>query len=275
MKNDNNRNCRCYRCCRTTNVRMLKTSDLFADLPDKYHDSAFLDRIHCFNPGWEVENLRSEMFSQGYGFVVDYFAEILRALRNEDYSSEFSKYFTLGEEISTRDKDGIKKTFSGLMKIIFPNNDATEDETKELLMVAMEGRKRVKDQLLRIDTTFDKTKFVFFRKGEQTKELPVQTLEEIEFKDIYYHDSIQDNQTTQVVALTKTQEQIAQLSENVVQASSNSNDLHLKEGHKEIKENQKGGFYYEKEKCSKHGNGSDDGSRRTSNECVGSTRSES
>lgn len=219
---------------------MLKTSDLFADLPDKYHDSAFLDRINCFNPGWEVENLRSEMFSQGYGFVVDYFAEILRALRNEDYSSEFSKYFTLGEEISTRDKDGIKKTFSGLMKIIFPNNDATEDETKELLMVAMEGRKRVKDQLLRIDTTFDKTKFVFFRKGEQTKELPVQTLEEIEFKDIYYHDSIQDNQTTQVVALTKTQEQIAQLSENVVQASSNSNDLHLKEGHKEIKENQKG-----------------------------------
>ena len=149
-------------------------------------------------------------------------------------------YFTLGEEISTRDKDGIKKTFSGLMKIIFPNNDATEDETKELLMFSMEGRKRVKDQLLRIDTTFNKTKFVFFRNGEQTKELPVQTLEEIEFKDIYYHDSIQDNQTTQVVALTKTQEQIAHLSENVVQSSSNNNDLHLKEGHKEIKENQKG-----------------------------------
>ena len=128
-------------------------------------------------------------------------------------------YFTLGEEISTRDKDGIKKTFSGLMKIIFPNNDATEDETKELLMFSMEGRKRVKDQLLRIDTTFNKTKFVFFRNGEQTKELPVQTLEEIEFKDIYSHDSIQDNQTTQTVSSDTSSDN----SQQSIQQSSNTN----------------------------------------------------
>lgn len=214
---------------------MLKTSDLFADLPDKYHDSAFLDRIHCFNPGWEVENLRSEMFSEGYGFVVDYFAEILRALRNDDYSSDFNQYFTLGEDISTRDKDGIKKTFSGLMKVIFPNHDATEDEIKELLTVAMEGRKRVKDQLLRIDSTFDKTNFVFFNNNEPSKEIPVQTLEEIEFADIYYGLAASK-------ASTQTPEQTNVKQDNKISVEPNKEikDKPLEEGHREIKENQKG-----------------------------------
>lgn len=214
---------------------MLKTSDLFADLPDKYHDSAFLDRIHCFNPGWEVENLRSEMFSEGYGFVVDYFAEILRALRNDDYSSDFSQYFTLGDDISTRDKDGIKKTFSGLMKVIFPNHDATEDEIKELLTIAMEGRKRVKDQLLRIDSTFDKTNFVFFKNNEPTKEIPVQTLEEIEFADIYYGEAATSgsSQTTEQNVVTHDKQVTAIPTTEVTEQP-------LEEGHKEIKENQKG-----------------------------------
>ncbi|MBW7570970.1 BREX system Lon protease-like protein BrxL [Succinivibrio faecicola] len=214
---------------------MLKTSDLFADLPDKYHDSAFLDRIHCFNPGWEVENLRSEMFSEGYGFVVDYFAEILRALRNDDYSSDFNQYFTLGEDISTRDKDGIKKTFSGLMKVIFPNHDATEDEIKELLTVAMEGRKRVKDQLLRIDSTFDKTNFVFFKTNEPTKEIPVQTLEEIEFADIYY-----GLEATKPSKQTHEQNGDTQGKQAMLTSSPEVTEKPLEEGHKEIKENQKG-----------------------------------
>ncbi len=214
---------------------MLKTSDLFADLPDKYHDSAFLDRIHCFNPGWEVENLRSEMFSEGYGFVVDYFAEILRALRNDDYSSDFNQYFTLGEDISTRDKDGIKKTFSGLMKVIFPNHDATEDEIKELLTVAMEGRKRVKDQLLRIDSTFDKTNFVFFNNNEPSKEIPVQTLEEIEFADIYYGLAASKASTQ-----TPEQTNVKQDNKIAVEHSKEIKDKPLEEGHREIKENQKG-----------------------------------
>lgn len=214
---------------------MLKTSDLFADLPDKYHDSAFLDRIHCFNPGWEVENLRSEMFSEGYGFVVDYFAEILRALRNEDYSSDFNQYFTLGDEISTRDKDGIKKTFSGLMKVIFPNHDATVDEIKELLTVAMEGRKRVKDQLLRIDSTFDKTNFVFFSNNEPTKEIPVQTLEEIEFADIYY-----GLEATKTSTQNPEQNCVTQEKQVTAMSSPEITDKPLEEGHKEIKENQKG-----------------------------------
>lgn len=214
---------------------MLRTSDLFADLPDKYHDSAFLDRIHCFNPGWEIDNLRQDMFSSGYGFVVDYFAEILRALRNDDYSAEFNKFFTLGEDISARDRDGIKKTFSGLMKIIFPNNDATEDETKELLTVAIEGRKRVKDQLLRIDSTFNRTNFVFFKNCEPFKEIPVQTLEEIEFHDIYFQgvpeavptSSADQHQTAVEAPANETQ--INAIKEHI-----------LEEKHEEIKENQKG-----------------------------------
>ncbi len=214
---------------------MLKTSDLFADLPDKYHDSAFLDRIHCFNPGWEVENLRSEMFTNGYGFVVDYLAEILRAIRNDDYSSDFNQYFTLGDAISTRDKDGIKKTFSGLMKIIFPNHDATEDEVKELLTIAMEGRKRVKDQLLRIDSTFDKTNFVFFKNSESNKEIPVKTLEEIEFADIYYGLA-----TTNGSSQTTKQHNITQVCRTTVVPNKEVTDKSLEEGHKEIKENQKG-----------------------------------
>ena len=163
---------------------MLKTSDLFTDLPNKYHDSAFLDRIHCYNPGWEVDNLRQEMFTSGYGFVVDYFAEILKSLRNDDMSSSFTKYFTLSDDISTRDRDGIRKTFSGLMKLLFPNDDATRDETRELLEYAIEGRRRVKDQLMRIDDTFDKTVFAYSANdGSDTVE--VKTLEEKQYPDFY------------------------------------------------------------------------------------------
>lgn len=216
---------------------MLRTSDLFADLPDKYHDSAFLDRIHCFNPGWEVDNLRSEMFSEGYGFVVDYFAEILRALRNDDYSGEFTKFFTLGDDISARDRDGIKKTFSGLMKIIFPNNDASEKETQELLTIAIEGRKRVKDQLLRIDTTFNRTHFIFFNNNEPLKEIPVQTLEEIEFSDIYYHTTDAEISTSHDDTST-TNKSTALTQDSILKEE--AKESILKEKHEEIKENQKG-----------------------------------
>jgi ATP-dependent Lon protease len=99
---------------------MLKHSDLFDELPESYHDSAYLDRLHFYIPGWEVDTIRSEMFSDGYGFVVDYIAEVLKSMRNADYSDRYQQHFTLGSDISTRDRDGIHKTFSGLMKIIYP-----------------------------------------------------------------------------------------------------------------------------------------------------------
>ncbi|QEQ97545.1 BREX system Lon protease-like protein BrxL [Neptunomonas concharum] len=166
---------------------MLKHSDLFDALPEKFYDSAFLDRLHFYIPGWEVDIIRGEMFSNGYGFVVDYLAEILRHLRNQDYSDQYKEYFTLSSNISTRDRDAINKTFSGLMKILFPQGGATAEEIEEILKFAMEGRKRVKDQLFRIDTTYADVNFAYSDKSG--KEKPIATLEELEYPN-YFHKTV-------------------------------------------------------------------------------------
>lgn len=166
---------------------MLKHSDLFDELPDKFYDSAFLDRLHFYIPGWEVDIIRGEMFSNGYGFVVDYLAEILRSLRNHDYSDRYKEHFSLSSDISTRDRDGINKTFSGLMKILFPHGDASKEEIEELLKLAIEGRKRVKDQLMRIDSTYGKVRFAYLDSSQQPK--TVTTLEEEEYPH-YYHKTV-------------------------------------------------------------------------------------
>lgn len=163
---------------------MLKNTDLFDELPDKYYDSAFIDRLHTYIPGWEVGVIRGEMFSNGYGFVVDYLAEILRHLRNDDYSDRYRSNFDLSSDISTRDRDGVHKTFSGLMKILFPSGEATPDETEEILKLALEGRKRVKDQLMRLDTTYPEVDFSFSRKNGE--KVCVATLEESEFPNFYH-----------------------------------------------------------------------------------------
>jgi ATP-dependent Lon protease len=166
---------------------MLKHSDLFDPLPEKFHDSAFLDRLHSYIPGWEVDVIRGEMFSSGYGFVVDYIAEILRSLRSHDFSDRYKGKFRLSEEISTRDRDGINKTFSGLMKILYPSGEATEAEIEEVLRVAIEGRKRVKDQLLRIDSTYPAVRFSYF--SQDGKEHLVTTLEEQEYPGAYHRQN--------------------------------------------------------------------------------------
>ena len=163
---------------------MLKHSDLFDPLPEKFHDSAFLDRIHSYIPGWEVDVIRGEMFSTGFGFVVDYLAEILKSLRSHDFSDRYKKHFSLSEEISTRDRDGINKTFSGLMKILYPLGEATEAEIEDVLRTAIEGRKRVKDQLLRIDSTYPEVRFAYEDKDGQEK--LVHTLEEDEYPNQYH-----------------------------------------------------------------------------------------
>lgn len=163
---------------------MLKHSDLFDPLPEKFHDSAFLDRVHSYIPGWEVDVIRGEMFSDGYGFVVDYLAEILRSLRSHDFSDRYKAKFRLSDDISTRDRDGVNKTFSGLMKILFPQGEASDAEIEAVLRVAIEGRKRVKDQLLRIDTTYPSVRFVYMT--PDGKEVPVTTLEEDEYPNSYH-----------------------------------------------------------------------------------------
>lgn len=166
---------------------MLKHSDLFDELPESYHDAAYLDRLHFYIPGWEVDTIRGEMFSSGYGFVVDYIAEVLKSMRNLDYSDRYQQYFTLGSDISTRDRDGIHKTFSGLMKLLYPHEQAAAEEIEEILRFAIEGRKRVKDQILRMDDTMAEVKFGYQSlAGEWTA---VTTLEEDEYPRHYHRGS--------------------------------------------------------------------------------------
>jgi len=163
---------------------MLKHSDLFDELPESYHDPAYLDRLHFYIPGWEVDTIRNEMFSTGYGFVVDYIAEVLKSMRNLDYSDRYQQHFTLGSDISTRDRDGIHKTFSGLMKLLFPHEQATAAEIEEILRFAAEGRKRVKDQILRIDSTMAAVNFGYETAGGGWS--AVTTLEEDEYPTLYH-----------------------------------------------------------------------------------------
>ena len=166
---------------------MLKHSDLFDELPESYHDSAYLDRLHFYIPGWEVDTIRGEMFSTGYGFVVDYIAEVLKSMRNLDYSDRYQQHFTLGSDISTRDREGIHKTFSGLMKLLYPHEKASVKEIEEILRFAIEGRKRVKDQILRIDDTMAAVNFGY--KSLVGVWAPVTTLEEDEYPSHYHRGS--------------------------------------------------------------------------------------
>ena len=172
---------------------MLKHSDLFSELPEQYYDSAYLDRLHGYLPGWEVPIIRGEMFSSGYGFVVDYLAEILRAFRNQDFSALYREHFELVSDISTRDRDGVQKTFSGLMKVIYPDQKASIEEIMELLEYAMENRKRVKDQLMRIDKTYEPVRFAYTDHDGILHF--VKTAEEIQYPR-YYHanDSAPDDE---------------------------------------------------------------------------------
>lgn len=163
---------------------MLKNTDLFDELPEAYHDPAYLDRLHHYIPGWEVDIIRGEMFSDGYGFVVDYIAEVLKSLRAQDFSDRYQRYFTLSSDISTRDRDGVHKTFSGLMKILHPTGEAAPEEIEEILRLAIEGRKRVKDQILRMDSTMAEVQFGYLDADGVWH--PVTTAEEDEYP-AYYH----------------------------------------------------------------------------------------
>jgi len=211
---------------------MLKHSNLFDELPEKYYDSAFLDRIHFYIPGWEVDIIRGEMFSNGYGFVVDYLAEILRAMRNHDYSNRYQEHFTLSSDISTRDRDGINKTFSGLMKLLFPEGGATREEIEEMLRFAIEGRKRVKDQLMRIDTTYSKVRFIYADVSGQSRH--VKTLEQEEYPN-YYLDADEETEPEESAL-----DRLEQSSQAEVVDASETDVMAPREQHLTFQENQKG-----------------------------------
>jgi ATP-dependent Lon protease len=162
---------------------MLKHSDLFDALPRDYYDTAFLDRVHAYLPGWETRKLRHEMFSTDFGFIVDYLAEVLKALRKEDFTKAYQKYFDLSTTITTRDKSAIEKTFSGLVKIIYPNGEYNQEEARELIDFAVECRKRVKDQLRKMDETFNDEVVNFEYRTHDGKTHQIETLEVMEYGD--------------------------------------------------------------------------------------------
>lgn len=165
--------------------QMLQGSHLFDALPDLYIDSAFLDRMHTYIPGWEVPRIRPDAFTSGYGFIVDYLAEIMHQLRTVDYSGVIDQYFEFHGDLSVRDTTAIRHTFSGMVKLIYPAGVVTSDEARELLEFAMEHRKRVADQLPRIDTTMKHVTFGYRARGSEAWSI-VKTPEEIEFPTLYY-----------------------------------------------------------------------------------------
>jgi len=161
---------------------MLKNSHLFESIPEGYIKGAFLDRMHMYIPGWEVRILKSSVFSNEYGFIVDYLAELLRELRKFDYSNILNEKIELDGSLTTRDKTAIRKSFSGLSKLIYPHQEMTDEELMELLDFAVEGRKRVKDQLYVIDETFKNEPVVFRYVVKSTgKEYFPETLENLNY----------------------------------------------------------------------------------------------
>ena len=159
---------------------MLKNSHLFESIPTSFIKGAFLDRIHLYNPGWEIKMLKKASFSKGYGLITDYIAAVLHELRNNDLTSLLKDYASFDPSLSERDHLAIRKTFSGMVKLIYPDMKMTEEEAYELVDFAAEGRKRVKDQLYIIDETFKaepaKFKYINLKSGI---EMNVETLEKV------------------------------------------------------------------------------------------------
>jgi len=142
---------------------MVRSSHLFMPLPDVIReDMAFLDRIHYYLPGWEVPKMRMEFFTDGYGMVVDYLAEALRELRRHNFTELIDRHFSLGAHLNARDVKAVRKTVSGLVKLVYPDGGLTGEELAELVSIALEGRRRVKEQLKKMGAfEYHQTSFSF------------------------------------------------------------------------------------------------------------------
>ena len=127
---------------------MVRSSHLFVPMPEVIReDMAFLDRLHFYIPGWEIPKMRVEFFTDHYGFVVDYLAEALRELRKHNFTEAIDRHFSLGNHLNARDVKAVRKTASGLLKLVYPHGEFTKDDLAEVLSIALEGRRRVKEQL--------------------------------------------------------------------------------------------------------------------------------
>jgi len=129
---------------------LVKTGHLFAPFPDVMIDSAFFDRFHAYVPGWEIPKMRPEFFTNQYGFVVDYLAEYLREMRKRNFSDAINKYFKLGNNLNQRDTIAVRRTVSGLLKLLHPTGDFDKEAVRRCLQYALEVRRRVKEQLKKI-----------------------------------------------------------------------------------------------------------------------------
>ena len=130
---------------------LLKTSSLFEPFPPEMGtDTAFLDRIHCYIPGWEIPKFRPEHFTDDYGFITDYLAEFLRELRKEQYGDALDKYFRLGKNLNQRDTIAVRKMVGGFVKLLYPDGEFTKEQLEEILQISLEMRRRVKEQLKKL-----------------------------------------------------------------------------------------------------------------------------
>ena len=130
---------------------ILKTSNLFEPFPDKMgSDTAFLDRMHCYIPGWEIPKYRPDFFTNDYGFITDYYSEVMRELRKTTYSDAIDQYFRLGSQLNQRDTIAVKKMTSGLIKLVYPHGKFGKKEVEKILRFSIEMRRRVKEQLKKI-----------------------------------------------------------------------------------------------------------------------------
>lgn len=130
---------------------LLKTSSLFDPFPPEMGtDTAFLDRIHCYLPGWEIPKFRPDHFTDDYGFITDYFSEFVRELRKEQYGDKFDKYFKLGKNLNQRDTIAVRRMIDGYLKLIYPHGEMTKEDIEEVVKISLEMRRRVKEQLKKL-----------------------------------------------------------------------------------------------------------------------------
>lgn len=198
---------------------MLKNSHLFESIPTSFIKGAFLDRIHLYNPGWEIRMLKKDSFSKGYGLITDYIAAVLHEMRNKDWTGLLKEYAKFDGSLSERDHLAIRKTFSGMMKLLYPDGKMTDKEAYELVDFAAESRKRVKDQLYVVDETFNAEpatfKYVNLKTGV---EYSVETLEKISNAHILPANEVQTQLTDADAKATSEvpQEENANQQENSV-----------------------------------------------------------
>ena len=130
---------------------LLKTSHLFEPFPEAMaYDTAFLDRMHCYVPGWEIPKYRPDFFTDDYGFITDYLSEFMREMLKESFGDAFDKYFRLGSNLNQRDTIAVRKMVSGFVKLLYPNGVCTKEDIEEILIISLEMRRRVKEQLKKI-----------------------------------------------------------------------------------------------------------------------------